>query len=102
MQVTSVPPALKVKLPQGSLTFNAGFEWTTCADGRAPWQNHRGSWEQENRHRMEKGNHEKKELEFSSYLVQTAPKIVRRISRNQLVKIKGEEAPPKLQQTKFK
>jgi hypothetical protein len=49
-----------------------------------------------------KRNHEKKELGFSSYLVQTAPKIVRRISRNQLVKIKGEEAPPELQQTKFK
>jgi hypothetical protein len=31
-----------------------------------------------------------KSSRFSSYLVQTAPKIVHRISRNQLVKIKGE------------
>jgi hypothetical protein len=65
-------------------------------------QNPRGSERLENRHKTEKGNHEKKELGFSSYLVQTAPKIVHRISRNQLVKIKGEEAPPELQQTKCK
>ena len=35
-QLASVPPTLKVKLPSCSLTFNAGFEWTACADGRVP------------------------------------------------------------------
>jgi hypothetical protein len=53
-------------------------------------------------HETEKGNHESEGLRFSSYLVQTAPKIVHRISRNQLVKIKEEEAPPELQQAKCK
>ena len=53
-------------------------------------------------HEPEKGNHESEGLRFSSYLVQTAPKIVHRISRNQLVKIKEEEAPPELQQAKCK
>jgi len=41
--------------------------------------------------RIEKGKDETEELRFSSYLVQTAPRIIRRISRNQLVKIKGEK-----------
>jgi len=39
---------------------------------------------------MQKKKDEMKEQGISSYLVQTAPKIVRRISRNQLVKIWGE------------
>jgi len=39
---------------------------------------------------MKNGKDEMKELRFSSYLVQTAPKIVHRISWNQLMKIKGE------------
>jgi len=39
---------------------------------------------------MKKENREKKELGFSSYLVQMALQIIHRISRNQLVKIKGK------------
>ena len=54
------------------------------------FSNPRGSEKLENRHRMKNGKDEMKELRFSSYLVQTAPKIVHRISWNQLMKIKGE------------
>jgi len=45
-------------------------------------------------HIMKKKRNEMKELGVSSYLVQTAPKIVHRISWNQLVKI-GMESTSK-------
>jgi hypothetical protein len=67
------------------------FRYTRgCDDGRTNFFNPRGSEKQENMLRMQKGKNEMKELRFSSYLVQTAPRIVHRISRNQLMKIKGE------------
>jgi len=40
---------------------------------------------------MQNGKDEMKELRVSSYLVQTAPKIVHRISWNQLMKIEREK-----------
>ena len=52
--------------------------------------NPKGPEKQENMLRIQKGKNAIKELKFSSYLVQTALKIVHKISQNQLVKIKGE------------
>jgi len=40
--------------------------------------------------RIEKGKDETEEHKFSSYLIQTVPRIVCKISRNELVKIRGE------------
>jgi len=40
--------------------------------------------------KIQKGRNATEELRFSSYLVQTASRIVHRISWNQLVKIRGK------------
>jgi hypothetical protein len=68
----------------------APFDIERCDGARASFSNPRGSEKPENMLRIQKGKNETEELRFSSYLVQTAPRIVHRISRNQLVKIKGE------------
>jgi len=52
--------------------------------------NPRGPEEQENMLRIRKGKNAIEELGVNAYLVQMAPKIVHRISWNQLVKIEGE------------
>jgi len=40
--------------------------------------------------KIQKGKDETEGLRFSSYLVQMVPRIIHRISQDQLVKIKGE------------
>jgi len=45
---------------------------------------------------------ETEELRFSSYLVQMAPRIIHRISWNQLMKIKGEKHLQSSNKPKFK
>ena len=69
---------------------------------RAIFSNPKGSEKPEISLRMQNGKDEMKELRFSSYLVQTAPKIVHRISRNQLVKIKGGKHLQSSNKSKFK
>ena len=46
---------------------------------------------QENMLKIRKGKNAIEELRFSPYLVQTAPKIIYKISQNQLMKIEGEK-----------
>jgi len=64
--------------------------YTRCEGGRRKCSNPRGQEKQENMLKIQKGKNVIEELRFSSYPVQTAPKIVHRISSNQLMKIKGE------------
>jgi len=66
------------------------FHIGRCDGAKVNFSNPRGSEKPGNMLRIQKGKNETEELKFSSYLVQTAPRIVHRISQNQLVKIKGE------------
>jgi len=66
------------------------------------FSNPRGSEKPEIMLKIQNGKDEMKELRFSSYLVQTAPKIVHRISWNQLMKIKGEKHLQSSIKPKFK
>ena len=73
-----------------------------CDGARESFSNPRGLEKPEIRLRMQNGKDEMKELRFSSYLVQTAPKIVHRSSRNQLMKIKGGKHLQSSNKPKFK
>jgi len=61
-----------------------------CVGSQSVFQNPWGSEKQGIKLRMRKQKNEMKEQRISSYLVQTALKIVYRISRNQLIKIERE------------
>jgi len=64
--------------------------YTRCDGERTNCSNLKGLKKHENMLIIRKGKNEIEELRVGSYLVQTTPKIVHRISQNQLMKIKGE------------
>ena len=79
--------ALQCRIPSIWVLPSTVFDTQACASPRAKNSNPKGPKNPKNLHETVKEWYDKKEEGYNSYLVQTAREMIRRISRDQLMKV---------------